>query len=624
MRSYVAFCACRFAAPFLLLLAWAVGPRTVFAQWTTQNISLNSGWNSIYLEVQPANPDPDVVFAGMPVESVWAWNRRFSSVQFIQDANQLVPGQPDWLTYLPADSPARSTRNLFAVQGGSPYLVKLKTGASAVTLSVVGQPTFRPIDWLPNSRNFVGFPMSTTGAPTFQNFFSASPAHSGQPIYRLNAAGLWQILASPSSTSMRAGESFWIYCQGASTFSGAVQLTLDQRQGLVYGKTLTEQTLRIKNNSTSVRSLTLQVLSSQTPPSTNFPVLAGPVPLSFYRVDTTNNQFGWFPLPAQLQKSGIPPGQEWALRLEVNRPQMASFMPPPINNGVLYQSILSISDDTGVRYLLPVSSEGLTSYGSTGGVSAHISGKKAAQDLTSPPDPRAGLWVGSASITKVSQPANASSPSTPLPVASPLLFRLIVHVDAAGHARLLQKVLEMFKNGTVKPDPTNPTNNIVDPPGHYVLVTDDSLIPNFTGAALRDGQPVGRRISSAAFGFVQPIPFVGSGAFGSGDFTCQVNLDYDDRVNPFKHQYHPDHDNLDERFQNKLPEGAESFSVGRQIELQFTAQDPENLTTSGWGDDQIGGTYRETLSGLHKQSVFVSGTFRLTRASTIAVLNDAP
>jgi hypothetical protein len=306
------------------------------------------------------------------------------------------------------------------------------------------------------------------------------------------------------------------------------------------------------------------------------------------------------------------PGEEWVLQLEVNRPQMASFVPPPNAPGVLYQSILQVADDNGVRSLIAVSSKGLTRYSASAAVNQP-------KDASSP---RAGLWVGSATVNAVSQPASITSPTNPLPVGTPLQFRLLVHVDNGGNARLLQKVLEMFKPGTVVPDPQNPSNNIVNPPGHYVLITDDSLISSFTGATLSDSTPVGRRLSSAVFGFRQPILMASSGAFGAGDFTCQVNLDYDDSVNPFKHRYHPDHDNLDDLFQNRLPEGVESFTVSRQIDLQFTAQDPDNSTVAGWGDDQLGGNYSEIITGLHSQPLYLSGTFRLTRASTIGILND--
>jgi hypothetical protein len=209
-----------------------------------------------------------------------------------------------------------------------------------------------------------------------------------------------------------------------------------------------------------------------------------------------------------------------------------------------------------------------------------------------------------------------------LPVGAPLQFRLIVHVDSSGQVRLLQKVLEMFRNGTLIPDPEDPNNKIVSEPGRFVLVTDETLTSIFTGSALRDGEPVARRTSSTAFSFKQPILLAGNGAFGAGMFNCQVNLDYDDPMNPFKHRFHPDHDNMDERFQTKILPGRESFNITRQLELEFTAQDPDNLTFAGWGDNQLGGKYREVISGLHNKSIHIAGTFRLTRVSRIGVLND--
>ena len=242
----------------------------------------------------------------------------------------------------------------------------------------------------------------------------------------------------------------------------------------------------------------------------------------------------------------------------------------------------------------------------------------------------AGLWVGSVVLTNVSRPA--SLPADALePTASEFQFRLLVHVDAEGNARLLQKVLQMWQNGTYKTDPADPTKQVLDEPGRYVLVTDDSLIPRFSGAALRDGQPVARRYSTVAFSFQEPLALAGTGQFGGADgvFTCQVVLPYNDPRNPFVHQYHPDHDNLDERFQSMVPkagpaglETTESWTVTRDLRLQFTATDPQALGQPGWGDNQVGGLYEETIRGLHSHDLTVSGVFRLQRASSVPVLND--
>jgi hypothetical protein len=608
------------ARDLLLILAGAVGlANTAHAQWHEQTITLNPGWNAVFLEVQPAPDDCDSVLADLPVESVWAWNRRFSPVQFIQDPNQLVPGEPDWLTYLPPDHPGRALRNLFILQGARAYLIKLKDGAPQTNWTVIGQPVMRPIDWLPNSYNFVGFHVASSGSPTFQRFFSGSPAHAGQRILRLSASGQWNLIVTPAASVLRAGEAFWIFCQGASTYSGPIQIAMEQRDGLNYERSLTEQTLRIRNTSGASRSLTVRQLPSEPPPDNTFPVLAGTVPLSYYEIDAANRQFGWIPFSDPLQNVNLQPGEEWVLRLEVNRARMAEFTPPQVHHGVLYQSLIEVSDNAGVRQLIAVSAEGLRTFPPVVSGAA-LQGIGPAADAV--PDPRAGLWVGSAVIERVSQPARIGSPDVPIPVGAPVQFRLLVHVDNQGNARLLQKVLQMFKPGTLKPDPDDPSRNVIDQPGRYVLVTDDARIPSFSGATLRDGQPVGRRISSATFGFAQPIPFSAVGEFGAGTFTCQVQLDFDDPLNPFKHRFHPDHDNLDDRFAQKVGEGLESFTVTRQIELEFTVEDPDNLTLPGWGDNQLGGHYRESISGLHHRTIFVEGSFRLTRASSIGVLND--
>jgi hypothetical protein len=172
---------------------------------------------------------------------------------------------------------------------------------------------------------------------------------------------------------------------------------------------------------------------------------------------------------------------------------------------------------------------------------------------------------------------------------------------------------------------------VLDQPGRFVLATDESRIAGLTGAALRDGQSVGRRFSSAAFGFREPIPFTGTNEFGAdrATFDAEVLVGYDDPLSPFVHRYHPDHNNLDDRREPLTVRSdargrftSESFDVARRITLTFTVDDPDQLTLAGWGDNQLGGVYEERISGLHKNTLHLEGTFRLHRASEVAVLND--
>src|SRR6185503_14295863 len=134
------------------------------AQWTTQTLSLQPGWNAVFLEVQPEPKQCDQIFAGLPVESAWAWNRRFSPVQFIQDPTSLIPGDPDWLVWTPA-----AIKNLLVLEGGRAYLIKI-SGNATVNWQLYGRPAARRIDWIADSPNFVGFAINAQNPPTFANF----------------------------------------------------------------------------------------------------------------------------------------------------------------------------------------------------------------------------------------------------------------------------------------------------------------------------------------------------------------------------------------------------------------------------------------------------------------------
>lgn len=109
-----------------------------------------------------------------------------------------------------------------------------------------------------------------------------------------------------------------------------------------------------------------------------------------------------------------------------------------------------------------------------------------------------------------------------------------------------------------------------------------------------------------------------------GELTFDFELGYDDPTNPFLHSYHPDHDNLDAQSPPEpLTAGIESHTVARAIELHFVS-DPAalHLEEPGWGSTTLGGTYRETISGLRAQPIHISGDFVLHRVSPIPTLSS--
>ncbi|HET7746727.1 MAG TPA: hypothetical protein VFM29_05475, partial [Vicinamibacteria bacterium] len=191
----------------------------------TQTFTLRPGWNSVYLEVEPAARATADVFQGIPVASVWAWEPRRSTVDFIQNPSDGLFNRPGWLGYFPAGRPEAILTNLFIVQANRAYLIKLE-GSSPVVWTVTGRPALDAASWVPNSFNLVGLPVDPAVPPTFGQYFASSPAHDGQPIYRLGSGGVWEPVTMPFATSIRSGEAYWVFCSGASEYAGPVDVSL--------------------------------------------------------------------------------------------------------------------------------------------------------------------------------------------------------------------------------------------------------------------------------------------------------------------------------------------------------------------------------------------------------------
>jgi hypothetical protein len=566
------------------------------AQWTQQQIVLKPGWNSVFLEVDPTPSDCDTIFAGLPIESVWDWNRGAETAQFVQDPNTLIPGTAGWLTWFPPGHGMAGQGNLFALRDGRPYLIKT-TNTQPVTWTIIGKPSLRRLTWRAGTVNLVGFHVGAQG-PTFQRLFEGQDGLMNQPVYTLDASGVWRAVPDLTIGRPKAGEAYWVRCRLPSQAAGTIVVEGTSREGLTFRPTATEQSIRIRNASTNARNVSIRMLASVTPPSGETP-MAGPVPLQYWRASYATTNFDWVPLQAPLTFTSLKDGQEWNIRLAVQGSVLMAAPP-----GVFYQSTLEVTDDLGTRWLVPIKA------GKSGSSNTEFLAAAEAPAL-------AGLWVGDAVINAVSQPARTDNPALPRPAGGNFSFRIIMHVDTAGTTRLLQQIFLVRKPPVLVPSEFDPTSFEEAEPARMVAVTDESLIPGIIGT----GDIMGRRLSSPVFAFNEPLALTG-GAFGAGTLQGSCPLAYDHPLNPFRHTFHPDHNNLDERFEQKLPEGKESFSVGRAVTFEFTANDPLGLNPPGWGATEIGGIYRESITGLHRSVIQGSGTFRLVRVLSAPTLNQ--
>jgi hypothetical protein len=568
----------------VIVLALLLGIFAAHAQTVTQTITLQPGWNAVWLEVEPMSNASDLVFSNLPVASVWGRVEKVSSADYIQSPSEAAFNEAGWAHWYPPTSTESFLNNLFTVNANHAYLLRC-TNASPVQWNIEGTPATRHLDWVPDAYNLRGLPVAPASPPTLVDFFRPSPAHYNagtsqlESIYRLNSAtGQWE-LAAPGEL-VQAGRAYWVFTRGGSDYLAPLDVRVELGEGLIFGSELSEVMLRVKNMGTAPVNAVLRDLAG-----------ASNSILSYYQFNT-NLCAQWPVLPSVLPVTASPT-QEVRVRLAVRRQDLI---------GDNYESVMEIVDGAGTRLQFPIRAQ---KPAPTGGIPL-------ANEL-------AGLWLGSASLNAVSE-TRAADPVTPTPTKSEMSLRLILHVDAGGQTRLLKQVIQMWRDGTY----TNDVNGrqVLETPGRFVLLTDDTKIGQFQGASLRDGAPVGRRLSTVGYDFTSTPAsnYVNvAGTFAPGQtLTVALVLPYDHPNNPFLHRYHPDHDNLNSRFDGPA---MESFTVMRQVEMEIASSPPPGGSVADYGFNELGGAYRETFTGLHKNPIHVSGTFRLRRASYVAELN---
>jgi hypothetical protein len=573
------------------------------AQWQTQTLTLQPGWNAVFLSVDPAPSDCDALFgANARIQSVRRWAPPpIEAVQYDETTGAIIPQTGSWLAWFPTTHTNRALVNLSLMAGGASYLIEVSAGTQ-VGINLTGRPLVRPYEWQPGSHHFIGLPVFSS-AVTFSAFFT--PASNAIPtdyrvggeLYTVLASGAHQVIATPTSTGIVPGTAYWIKALEYSTYAGPLSVKLDTGPGWMdFGRKLLPQYLEIHNNTTAARGVKLTHSASTTPP-VGTPALSGLTPLKIAVITGaseaqgrvyTNFVSGWthqLPAGATLRLAFIPDAQ-----LLVG------------NTNAAFQSIVEVTDDVGTAGMVR----------QRFGVRAMARQGSAAESV--------GLWVGEVTVNKVGRVRmpQATPPQTEISVARPFNFRILAHVDSTGKARLLQRVFV----GT-RPDTAN---------GGVVT---DLLATEARVSAYKAQYPGAKvfRMASANFPFMAPMVMT-NGAFGVPNQLAKASLmiHRDDPVNPFRHSFAPLHDNMEQRAVDSEPYSTdfEVFSIQRDIQLQFKGPDDVNPEPQ-WGETVCGGNYSEQVYGLGgpldsaadfraDRAIWIQGRFVMQRASTVGTL----
>ena len=212
----------RLATVFLVAIILVVNSRDVQATdpLRTQTLGLTKGWNAVYLEVEPADAAPEVVFKDLPVDIVAQYFPRQSSVQFITNPDEEDFNKPSWGVWYAPGRPDAFLKGLHAISGNEPYLIHATADTTWEIEGKVALPRHR---WRSGSFNLKGFSVDENSPPTFAEYFAGSGGKIGERIYRLSG-GNWIKVANPATTRMRAGEACWISATGTTNFQGPVEV----------------------------------------------------------------------------------------------------------------------------------------------------------------------------------------------------------------------------------------------------------------------------------------------------------------------------------------------------------------------------------------------------------------
>jgi hypothetical protein len=327
------------------------------AQWITQTITLQPGWNVVFFGVQPVPAECAAVFAGLPVQSVWRWSHRPSAVQFVTSPEQLLPRDSDWLFWLPPTHPQAPLNTLYSIHAGDSCLIKLAPDAVPSTWRLKGTPAVYRRQWTPGALNLTGLPVPPT-VTSFEDFFRPTSAigisrTDGGEVYQVNSSGQGVRLWEPARVKILPGTAYWIRCRSATDYAGPLRVALDHGDALEFPAPLWTRRLQVRNEGTTARTVTVRVLPSEPPPAGDFAKLAGPVPLDYREKDWSQGRPKdvYHPLAPELSRS-MAPGTTWTLELTPRRREMTGAAA-----GALWQSVLEITDHATVRQLVGVRAE---------------------------------------------------------------------------------------------------------------------------------------------------------------------------------------------------------------------------------------------------------------------------
>jgi hypothetical protein len=632
------------------------------AQWSTETYVLKPGWNAIWLPLNISHATMPQILPPQ-VTRVHMWTNSKSGMLTPNPFADPVPVSLQWEKW--SKDPAEKTTFSEMLPNVS-YLIEVG-GTQNITWSVTGKPEPPDYAWSSDGTNLIGFPLLSEGPASNRmanRIFEFDPVlldTGTTPSFYYNGGAMLKPDGSVNNPlqvpatgdfPLNRFQAYWIKAANYTNYYGPVNVNLGAGAGgLAYGESSSSIALRVRSAVKSGNiTVTLSPLNSATPP-TGQQAITAQVPLRVRgALSLSTGLYAMTPVtPTTPVRVVLAPGEEKEIIFALDRAALT---------GPFYASILRVTDSLGVSDIrIPVSAR---------------------------PTPKQGLWAGGAVINRVDQlepiafsgsissVANPAAGSNPTPgdiltVSKVDRGAIVANTPIAGqNVRIGTSIISQISQAAGKPagkegtyrvsitqrvsNPGNKTNLVMyriisqgspDPFSQKLILhsstngtirllqravggtmngvsavgIDETAFPSATG-----GVPSFRTSSSH---FPAKMEVVGTGTLPAGPLRFTVTLGHNDSSHPFVHVYHPDHDNKDERFEQQLPAGRESNTITRAIEFTFLPTNPNGFDPE-WGGTRLGGTYRETITGLRSLPIVCNGAFVINRIADAVQFRSTP
>ena len=546
---------------------------------TSQNITLNPGWNAVYIEVSPQHT-PDEVFASWPVASVGLYDpasflstRQFSS---------------DW------SSQGLPVKSILMWQRDFPELTQFSSippGVVAVTYNtndqtsviLTGVPAAPRITWHKTDTNSVqnvfGFslqPGASVRAWDYLEGFSGIGAAS--KLYRLSGADPESPTPTPVTSSARFTDGMALFAASTVQSDWSGVLNVSPMTGLDFGDSESCATLSVRNDGTAGRTVAVDLVTEAA--WGDVVIHRGSVHLRDAAVARTNAAWKTCSNDSErIAEKFLAPGETWNLEVGIDRSDFDTGA-----KGLSFGALLRVTDVDGasrMRVDVPLCGE--------------TSGSRSAASVW-----QAGLWAADVALDHVAAPGSEYETET----GGTAKLRLLVHVDAHGAIRLLQRVTlagETDAEGVFR----------------YKVYSGAANVPT-TARQIS-------RISAVCLPTETPVVECSGGNLASGTATFEFTVAEGGSTSMLRHPLHPQHDGLRWDFETVAPSGdnldnykydvkPETFSTRNRIELALDLNGGE----AAWNPEETkSGTCRWTFGNLMRQGdITLSGRMTFKRIST--------